>query len=194
MNDLEQRVAELEALLGLNQVVSNGRNTANFDVAPLKKKLHDLELGFVMQVPLEKLRRLRKTYTDGSTASLKDKLRSVNFSSALMEKRAELLAHLQQSADLVFESDKFSKVESLMPHLEKADEETKQAYEAIYKFESEFHEFYDDLHTILSDMRAEVEEVEKMYKLKRIRQIKRTNQRTLAIILLFHVSSNLKCK
>lgn len=60
---LEQRISDLEDLLGLN-IAENSSELLNFDVAPLKKQLCDLQAGFIMQVPVEKLYRLREVFTD----------------------------------------------------------------------------------------------------------------------------------
>ncbi|KAI1730966.1 elongation factor tu GTP binding domain-containing protein [Ditylenchus destructor] len=158
---LEQRVCELEEILGLTELdASEDLTSVSLDVAPLKKKLHDLELGFVMQLPVDKLRCLKEIYRERPTISLKDKIRSINFSSGLMERRAELLGELERTSDVVLNSDKFVKAEELAPSLEKASEDIKNVFGTLSRFESEFNDFHAELQAVLSEIRAQVEDIE----------------------------------
>ncbi|KAI1707552.1 DyNactin Complex component [Ditylenchus destructor] len=164
---LEQRVCELEEILGLTELdASEDPASISLDVAPLKKKLHDLELGFVMQLPVDKLRCLKEIYRERPAISLKDKIRSINFSSGLMERRAELLGELERTSDVVLNSDKFAKAEELAPTLEKASEDIKNVFETMFRFDNEFNDFHAELQTVLSEIRAQVEDIEQRVKNK----------------------------
>lgn len=68
-----------------------------------------------------------------STVSFKDKVRSVNFSSNLMEKRAKLLEELQKLADVVLNSDRFNKIQNLMFALDKSSQEIKDGFANLTK-------------------------------------------------------------
>ncbi|KAH7723479.1 hypothetical protein AAVH_08958 [Aphelenchoides avenae] len=59
---LEERVREIEELLGLD--VADATPTAkDFDIVPLKKRLQDLDLGFLLQIPKEKLTHLQEVHS-----------------------------------------------------------------------------------------------------------------------------------
>ena len=62
MESLEQRIEDLEELLGLNTIEADEK--VDFDVAPLKKRLQDLELGLVLQTPIEKLYKMRQIFLE----------------------------------------------------------------------------------------------------------------------------------
>lgn len=67
---LEERVREIEELLGLD--VADATPTAkDFDIVPLKKRLQDLDLGFLLQIPKEKLTHLQEVVTRVSGAAFK---------------------------------------------------------------------------------------------------------------------------
>lgn len=66
---LEKRVRELEELLGLD--VANAAPTAkDFDVVPLKKRLQDLDLGMLLQIPKERLVHLQEVLARVTLAQL----------------------------------------------------------------------------------------------------------------------------
>lgn len=91
---LEQRVADLEALIGIDQLDTLGVSTTEDGALPInleervvsiRERLRELELSFILQAPVEKLRRLRQLYYSTAARSeaivpLKDKLRAVQFS------------------------------------------------------------------------------------------------------------------
>lgn len=59
---LEERLCEIERLLGIDQLEKN--EPLNFDVSGLKKKLQDVKAGFILQTPIEKLWELKRIYNE----------------------------------------------------------------------------------------------------------------------------------
>lgn len=59
---LEQRITDIEELIGINNI--SNFELLDFDIVSLRKRLQDVDAGFVMQIPVEKLQRLKKFYMD----------------------------------------------------------------------------------------------------------------------------------
>lgn len=59
---LEQRVAELEKILGINE--NDDFDTFNVDVSFIRNKLNELNLGFILNIPIKKLQRLKTAFSD----------------------------------------------------------------------------------------------------------------------------------
>lgn len=59
---LEQRVIELEEILGLDQIEPS--EAFDFDVVPICNKLKELNLDYILNTPVPKLRRLKTTFSE----------------------------------------------------------------------------------------------------------------------------------
>lgn len=57
---LQQRIADIEELIGINNLSTS--EPLDFDLASLKKRLQNVDAGFVMQIPIDKLHRLKQFY------------------------------------------------------------------------------------------------------------------------------------
>lgn len=56
-HSLEQRVEEIEKILGLDE--NNNSEVYDFDILPIRNKLKELNLDFILNAPVNKLQRLK---------------------------------------------------------------------------------------------------------------------------------------
>ena len=67
MESLEARLELLEQTIGLNHRVVSDDDEAteiDLDVASLKKRIRNLELGFIMDLPIDKLKQIHQIYSE----------------------------------------------------------------------------------------------------------------------------------
>jgi hypothetical protein len=160
MEAFEERLKQIEDILGLD-VADQAPSADTFDVVPVKKRLQELELGFLLQIPKEKLIHLNEVVNKIDTVSLAEKSRAVEFASGLIEKRANMLEEVQRLSDVALNSAAFTKAVEMTPSLQQARTDLDYMATEICRFDAEVREFCDDFIIVLKEFETRIAKLER---------------------------------